>query len=144
MSKAIYDALEGQALLVPSGTTITASTTYAGIRCSPTLLSTSMWHLAVQASAAGGTYTFHLEASPTLGGVYTALTQFLWPPGTAGQVPVGVPASLALRLDPSHQYLRVRAVLGGSPSVTFTSWVGKPAGHVGTGSRAGDALVTVP
>jgi hypothetical protein len=144
MSKALYDAEAASALLVPSGTTITASTTYAGVKCSPPLLATSMWHLDISAINSNGTYAFILECSPSLGGVYSVLTQTAWPVAetSARQFMVGIPASLARQLDATHLYLRVRAVLGGgSPSCTFTSWIGKPAGAVGTGSRGrGDAL----
>ena len=145
MAKTIYDAAVGQALLVPSGTTITASTTYAGVRCSPTMLATSMWCLDVQAIAAAGTYTFVLEASQLLGGTYSALASLPWPSGqtTPQQTLVGIPASGARVLNVQHEFLRVRAILGGSPSVTFTSWIGKPGGGVGLGAKPGDILAAI-
>ena len=87
-----------------------------------------------------------LEASPLLGGTYTVLTQTTWPAGstTPQQLLVGIPASLARVQDPTHEYLRVRAILsGGAPSVTFTAWVGTPGGGVGLGAKAGDILVAI-
>ena len=146
MAKTIVDGAIGQALLVPSGTTIIASTTYPGVRCHPTLLATSMWGLAVQAIAAAGTYTFVLEVSQLLGGTYSVLTQTTWPAGvtTPQQLLVGIPASLARLLNVQHEYLRVRATLGGgAPSVTFASWVGTPGGAVGLGAKAGDIVAAI-
>ena len=145
MAKTIVDGATSQALLVPSGTIIT-STTYPGVRCSPTLLATSMWCLDVQSIASAGAYVFLLEASQLLGGTYTALTQITWPAGVTSpqQLLVGIPASLARVLNVQHEYLRVRTTLsGGAPSVTFTSWVGTPGGGVGLGARPGDIVAAI-
>jgi hypothetical protein len=141
MAKAIYDGAD-QALLVPSGT-ITVSTTFPGIRCSPTLMSTSMWCLAVSAIAAAGTYTFALEAAPTVGGSYVEIGRVDWPSGESAprQIQLGVAASAAQLMSASAQFLRVRTVLaGGAPSCTFSAWLGKPSGAPGLFARGGNTV----
>jgi hypothetical protein len=137
MSKAIYDAEAASALLVPL-TTIGTSTTFTGLLVSPRLWGPTAWVLNVSAITGTGTYVFVLELSDLLGGTYSEVSRHTSPAGqsAAYQLALGVSASLAAMTPTIAMYARVRATLGGAtPSVSLTSWLGKPAGHVGLGVR---------
>jgi hypothetical protein len=133
MSKAIFDAEAANALLVPQ-TTIITTTTFPGLLVNPRQWGTTAWVLNISAITGTGTYVFVLEVSDLLGGTYSEVSRHTSPAGqSAGyQIALGVTATLAVMAPVIAAYARVRATLGGaSPSVSLTSWLGKPAGHVG-------------
>jgi hypothetical protein len=141
VSIAIYDT-EASVLLVPPGAAITTDTTYPACLAQAHLLGSAAWWLLVSTSAAGGSYSFHLEASDVQAGPFVIVARLDWPAGKVGahQLALGASASAARLLTQSSRvrYLRVRALVGGAgPSVTFRSWLGKPTdGGPGLASRS--------
>jgi len=145
MSVQLFDADATFSLVIPRGT-ITVSTTYPGVRANVLAAPTCVWCIAVSAVSATGTYTFALQVSDVLGGTYLPIAAWTWPAGTSTphQVAVGVSATAARMANPQAAYVRVVATLGGaSPSVTLESWVTKPGGAVGLGTRPGNVYAAI-
>jgi hypothetical protein len=139
---------EASAQLVPLGAAITADTTYGVVTAWASLLPTAVWAINVTTSVATGSYTMILEAADVEAGPYAPIARLDWPSGKTGshQVALGASASAARASAGSSRvrYLRVRALLGGAtPSLTWRSWLGKPANAFGLASKPGATLSVV-
>ena len=140
----IYDT-EAAALLVPAGAAIVADTTYPVVTAWASLLPTAVWAINVTTSTASGSYTMILEASNVEAGPFSPIARVDWPSGKTGshQLAVGASASVSRASVGSNRvrYLRARVLVGGAtPSLTWRSWLGKPGGSPGVGSRPNSTL----
>jgi len=140
----IYDT-EASALLAPAGAAVSSDTTYPVVTAQAHRLPTAVWAINVTTSVATGSYTFILEAADVEAGPFSQIARLDWPSGRTGahQVALGASASVARAVAGSSRvrYLRVRALLGGaSPSLTWRSWLGKPGGSPGVGSKPNSTL----
>lgn len=139
MTISVYDA--GTVLATP-GASIAATESKTGVQLNPRFLPTCDWLLNVSGVVATGTYTFTLEVSDVVGGTYTAIARYVWPPAQAsGKVNIPINADLALTLDNDSRFMRTTVTIGGAtPGIVYGSWLGKSANKLGQAVRQGDIV----
>jgi hypothetical protein len=136
MSQQVFDkALE----LIAPGIAITATASSTGVQLNPRFLPTCDWVIYASGVLGTGTYTFTLQVSDLVGGTYTTIATFVWPPAlAAGKVHIPINADLAAFLDSDCKFMRVTATLGATSSVIYGSFLAKAANRLGIGARQGD------
>jgi hypothetical protein len=136
MSQQVFDkALE----LIAPGIAITATASSTGVQLNPRFLPTCDWVIYASGVLGTGTYTFTLQVSDLVGGTYTTIATFVWPPAlAAGKVHIPINADLAAFLDSDSKFMRVTATLGATSSVIYGSFLAKAANRLGIGARQGD------
>lgn len=141
MTTAIFDV--GLQLLAP-GAPLAANGSSTGILVYPRHLPICDWVLYGSGVVATGTYTFNLQVSDVVGGTYTTIASFTWPPAlAAGQVHMPINGQMAAFLDNDSKYMRVNYAIGGTtPGIVLGSFLAKAANNAGLAIQPGD-LVSV-
>jgi hypothetical protein len=136
VTTAVFDkALE---LLAP-GAPLAANGSGTGVLLYPRMLPVSDWVLVLSSVVATGTYTFNLQESDVVGGTYTTIASFTWPPAIAGgRVHIPLSGQMAAFLDSDSRYLRLNYVIGGTTVVS--SFLAKPATNAGWAVRPGEIV----
>src|SRR5262245_16383074 len=96
--------------------------------------------MAWSGTVATGTYTFNLQVSDVVGGVYTTIASFTVPPTlAAGRIHVPIQGQTAWILDNDSRFMRLNYVIGGTtPCIVMESFLAKSANNPGYGMRVGD------
>jgi hypothetical protein len=130
-------------ILVPIGTSLTATQAYPGIAAPVWQAEPIAWVIAVSSVNNGPTYTFTLEWSATQGGAYTPMATFVLPsPTSPANFYQGVNGNMALSM--TARWLRLNVNIGGGGrSVVFGSGLTAIRTLPGLGARAGDILAAV-
>jgi hypothetical protein len=138
MSTAVFDkALE----LIAPGAAITSTGSSTGVQLNPRFLPTCDWVIYTSGVLGTGTYTFTLEVSDVVGGTYTAIATFVWPPATpSGKVHLPINADLAAFKDSDCKFMRVTATLGATSSIVYGSYLAKAANRAGAFYRQGEIV----
>ena len=145
MAFTVFDAsLE----LKAAGAAVTSTGSTTGIAVAGRFLPHCDWIVNVTAidfTTTDETYIFTLEASNLVGGTYTALATLAWLGSRGvGQAHVPIDGERVQWANTTGAFLRVTATLAGtSPSVTYTSFLGKATDRMGTGTRVGDIVAVV-
>jgi hypothetical protein len=139
MSVQVFD--KGLELLAP-GAALAANGSGTGVLLYPRTMPTADWVLYLAAVVATGTYTFNLQVSDLLGGTYTTIATFTWPPAVAaGRVHIPFNAQMAAFLDNDSKYMRVNYAIGGTtPGAVVGSFLAKAATNAGLAYRIGDLV----
>jgi hypothetical protein len=137
MSTAVFD--KASELLAP-GAAVIATASSTGVALFPRTLPTCDWVLYLSAVAATGTYVFSLEVSDLVGGTYTPIVSFTWPPTiAAGRVHIPINGQMAALKDADCRFMRITSTLGGTtPSAVIGSFLTKAATNSGYAIRVGD------
>jgi hypothetical protein len=141
VSQAVFDkALE----LLASGAALAANGSSTGVQLNPRFLPTCDWVLCLTGVVATGTYTFNLQISDVVGGTYTTIASFTWPPTiAAGRVNLPIAANQSAFLDSDAKFMRLNYAIGGTtPGAVVESFLAKTANRAGWAYRAGD-IITV-
>jgi hypothetical protein len=139
MSTAVFDkALE----LIAPGTALAANGSATGVLLYPRMLPVCDWVLYGSGTVATGTYVFNLQISDVIGGVYTTIATFTWPPAlAAGRVHIPISGQMAAFLDTDSRYIRLNYVIGGTtPGIVLGSFLSKAATNSGYAYRPGDFI----
>jgi hypothetical protein len=137
MTTAVFD--KGTELLAPgAAVTVTASAT--GVQLYPRQFPVCDWVIYVSGVVSTGTYVFTLQVSDLVGGTYTTIASFTWPPATAsGKVHIPVSGQMAALLDSDAKFVRITSTLGGTtPSAVIGSYLTKASTNAGLAIRVGD------
>jgi len=137
MSVQVFDkALE----LASPGAALTANGSATGVLLYPRQLPVCDWVIYVSGVVATGTYTFNLQVSDVVGGTYTTIASYTWPPATAsGRVHIPISGQMAALQDADAKYMRLNYAIGGTtPSVVAGSFLSKAATNAGLAVRIGD------
>jgi hypothetical protein len=137
MTTAVFDkALE----LVAPGAAITATGSSTGVQLYPRQLPVCDWVIYISGVVSTGTYVFTLQVSDVVGGTYTTIASYTWPPATAsGRVHLPISGQMAALQDADSKFVRVTYTLAGTtPSAVIGSFLAKAATNAGLGVRVGD------
>lgn len=140
MTTAVFDkALE----LVAPGAALGTSGNSTGVLLYPRMLPVCDWMIYASGVVATGTYTLALEVSDVVGGTYTPLVSFVWPPTQAsGRVHIPISGHVAAFKDTDARYMRVSWTIGGTtPGIVLGSALTKAATNSGLGVDAGDIVL---
>jgi hypothetical protein len=137
MSTAVFDV--GTQLLAP-GAAVIATASSTGVPLYPRTLPTCDWVLYLSAVVATGTYVFTLEVSDLVGGTYTPIASYTWPPTlAAGRVHIPINGQMAALKDADCRFLRITSTLGGTtPGAVIGSFLTKASTNSGYAVRVGD------
>lgn len=139
MSTAVFDkALE----LNAAGAPLAANGSATGVLLYPRMLPVADWVLCLSGVVATGTYTFNLQVSDVVGGTYTTIASFVWPPAVAGgRVHIPISGQMAAFLDSDARFMRLNYVIGGTtPGAVVESFLAKPATNAGWAVRPGEIV----
>ena len=137
MSTAVFDkALE---LLAP-GAPLAANGSGTGVLLYPRHNPTCDWVIYASGVVATGTYTLNLQVSDLVGGTYTTIASFTWPPAlAAGRVHIPINGQMAAFLDNDSRYIRLNYAIGGTtPGAVVGSFLAKAANNAGLAMQPGD------
>lgn len=138
MSTAVFDAAT---VLATPGAAITSTASQTGVQLNPRFLPTCDWVIYASGVLGTGTYLFTLEVSDLVGGTYTEIARYQWPPAqAAGRVHIPINADLAMTKDNDSKFMRVTATLGATSSIVYGSFLTKAANKAGLAVRQGDLV----
>jgi hypothetical protein len=128
-------------LLAP-GAPLAANGSGTGVQLFPRMLPVADWVLYASGTVATGTYTFNLQVSDVVGGTYTTIASFTWPPTQAGgRVHIPVSGQMSAFLDSDSRFIRLNYVIGGTtPGIVVGSFLAKPATNAGWAVRPGEIV----
>lgn len=139
MTVQVFDkALE----LVAPGAALAANGSATGILVWPRHLPSCDWVIYASGVVATGTYTFNLQVSDLVGGTYTTIATFTWPPAlAAGRVHIPVNGQMSAFLDNDSKWMRLNYAIGGTtPGAVVGSFISKSANNAGLGIKPGDLV----
>ena len=136
MTTAIYDSALA---LIPQGVNNSSQSFSALDLQAVRDLPTTTWTVACTVPPAAAV-TLVLEASTLAAGTYVELARLVWPAGLTGSrsVKLGLAGNLSLAQSGTHRYVRVTTTQSGSWA--GSSWLTKPGGSPGVGSKPGSSL----
>jgi hypothetical protein len=139
MSVQVFDA--ALALLTP-GAALAANGSGTGVLLYPRHNPVCDWVLYLSGVVATGTYTFNLQVSDLIGGTYTTIASFTWPPAVpGGRVHIPINGQMAAFLDSDSRFMRVNYAIGGTtPGAVVGSFLAKAATNAGLGIKQGDIV----
>ena len=141
MSTAVFDKATE---LLAAGAPLAANGSSTGVLLYPRMLTTCDWVICATGVVATGTYTFNLQVSDVVGGTYTTISTFTWPPAlAAGRIHIPINGDMSAFLDSDSRFIRVNYAIGGTtPGAVVESFLTKTANRAGWVYRPGD-LVSV-
>ena len=141
MSTAVFDVLTQ--LVVP-GAPLAANGSATGVQLNPRFFPVCDWVICASGVVATGTYTFNLQVSDLIGGTYTTIASFTWPPALAsGRIHIPINGDMAAFLDNDSKFIRVNYAIGGTtPGAVINSFLTKAANRAGWAYAPGN-LITV-
>jgi hypothetical protein len=130
--------------LVAPGAALAANGSGTGVLLYPRMLPVCDWVIYASGTVATGTYTFNLQVSDLVGGTYTTIATFTWPPTLAsGRVHIPISGQMSAFLDNDSRFMRLNYAIGGTtPGIVVGSFLAKAATNAGLAMRIGD-FVTV-
>lgn len=126
--------------LVAPGAALAANGSATGVLLYPRQMGTADWVLYLSGVVATGTYTFNLQVSDVVGGTYTTIASYTWPPALAsGRVHIPINGQMAALQDADSKFMRLNYVIGGTtPGAVVGSFLTKAATNAGLAVRIGD------
>ena len=139
MTTAVFD--KATELLIP-GAALAANGSSTGVLLYPRHNTTIDWVIYASGTVATGTYTFNLQVSDLIGGTYTTIATFTWPPTLAsGKVHIPINGQMAALLDSDSRFMRVNYAIGGTtPGIIAGSYLTKASSNSGLAIKPGDIV----